>query len=319
MRRPVIAVLLVAPWVGEAVTTSTPGLELLLPWNLAFMVGLYGSGALLCREIARRNGFGLPGLALLGAAYGVWEEALVDRYWFTPSFWAEMELGTYSVVADTNLLIAVHLTIFHAAVSICASVFVVEHMFPDQRNQPWVSRRGMVIAAVILAVVVPFVYGEFDQLPATWLLIAAGLLCAMFIAAAFAMPRPSERSPRPVWGKRRLAWIVFACASAHILLVYGVAQTTMPWPLGIGVAVAPVVVGVVLVRGLAGGGPYGPDALPVIIGLLGYHLLIGFLFGLGGRVDVSIAALATALALRRLSSRSQSTLATSRRSGGCGT
>jgi len=305
VRRPLIAILLVAPWFGEAVTTSTPALDLLLPWNLAFMVGLYGCGALLCREIARRSGFGLPGLALLGAAYGVWEEALVDRYWFKPSFWDEMDVGTYSVVADTNLLIATHLTIFHSAVSICASVLVVEHLFPDQQSQPWVGRRGMVIAAVVLAVVVPFVYGEFDQLPATRLLVAAGVLCAVFIGAAFVIPRPPTRSPRPAWGKQRLAWIVFACASAHILLVYGVAQTTMPWPLGIAAAVAPVILGIVLVRRLAGGGPYGPDALLVIIGLLGYHLLIGFFIGLGGRVDISIAALATALALRQLYSRSR--------------
>jgi hypothetical protein len=72
MRRPFFAILLVAPWSGEAVTTSTPAPELLLPWNLAFMAGLYGCGALLCRKIARRNGFGLRGLALLGAAYGGW-------------------------------------------------------------------------------------------------------------------------------------------------------------------------------------------------------------------------------------------------------
>ena len=95
--RPLFAILLVAPWFGEGVSTSTPGLELLVPWNLAFMAALYGCGALICREVARRWGLGLTGLALLGAAYGVWEEALVDRYWFKPEFWDFMEVGRYSV------------------------------------------------------------------------------------------------------------------------------------------------------------------------------------------------------------------------------
>jgi hypothetical protein len=46
------------------------------------VVGMYGCGALLCREVAHRYGLGWPGLLLLGAAYGVYEEGLVDRFLF---------------------------------------------------------------------------------------------------------------------------------------------------------------------------------------------------------------------------------------------
>ena len=104
--RPVLALLLTAPYLGEVLSTATSSIELLLPWNLALFVALYGSGALLCREMAHRWGLGLPGLALLGAAYGVYEEALVDRFWFNPGYAHDTGVGDYAQVWHTNLLLA---------------------------------------------------------------------------------------------------------------------------------------------------------------------------------------------------------------------
>src|SRR3954451_15859522 len=73
---PVGLILLLAPYFGEGLSGSTPPLELLLPWNLAFMAALYGCGALICRDVAHRAGLGFVGLVLLATAYAVWEEAL---------------------------------------------------------------------------------------------------------------------------------------------------------------------------------------------------------------------------------------------------
>ena len=66
---------------------STPPLM----WNnvggVILTTGLYGSGALLARELIRRRGLGWSNLALLGAAYGVLEEGLALQSWFNPT-WA---------------------------------------------------------------------------------------------------------------------------------------------------------------------------------------------------------------------------------------
>src|SRR4051812_25739639 len=99
---PVVAIALVAPFLGEVVSMATPPLDLLRPWNLALMVALYGGGALICRELAHRYRLGVLGLCLLGAAYAVYEEALVDRYWFDPRYWADAGVGSYSRVWHTN-------------------------------------------------------------------------------------------------------------------------------------------------------------------------------------------------------------------------
>ena len=139
VRSPALAILLVAPFFGETLSTS---LDLVLPWNVALMAALYGSGALICREVARRYRLGLLGLGLLAAAYGVYEEALIDRYWFNPQYWADVGVGSYSEVWHTNLLLAVHLTAFHTAVSIGASILIVERLFPAHRERAWAGGWG---------------------------------------------------------------------------------------------------------------------------------------------------------------------------------
>jgi hypothetical protein len=298
--RPALAILLVAPFLGEGLSGATPPLDLVLPWNLALMVALYGCGALLCREVAHRFDLGFPGLCLLGAAYGVYEEALVDRYWFYPTFWHDSGVGTYSVVWHTNVMLAVHLTAFHTAISICSSVVVVEYLFPAWRERVWTGRSGLVVAAVALAAV-PLVYGEFDRRPPLPVLAAAVAVGLLLVVSAFWVGRsrwtPAVRATGP---RRGLGWVAFGCTAAHWVVVYGVSATGLPWPAGVALALAPVVVGVLVVPRLSTTGPYGRDGLRVVAGMVSFLVVIDVFVGLAGRYDLTAAGLATAYALHRL-------------------
>jgi hypothetical protein len=80
---PVLALLLLAPWVGEFLLGNISIRR--LP-GLLILVLLYGCGALLIREVTLRTGHGWPTILLLGAAYGVIEAGIVDQAMFTPSF-----------------------------------------------------------------------------------------------------------------------------------------------------------------------------------------------------------------------------------------
>lgn len=51
---PWVTLMLVSPAIGEVLSGSSPPRELLNPVALLFLIGLYGSGALLAREIAFR-------------------------------------------------------------------------------------------------------------------------------------------------------------------------------------------------------------------------------------------------------------------------
>jgi preprotein translocase subunit Sec61beta len=321
-----VVLLVVAPYLGEVLSTATTPLQLLVPWRLGPLVALYGAGALLCRELAVRFGLGLPGLALLGAAYGVYEEALVDRFWFDQGYADSTGIGRYAEIWHTNVLLAVHLTAFHTAVSICSSVLLVTWLFPGVGHQTWIPRWGLVVAAIAVLTVPFLIYDEYIRpLPAQMLVaLALGIACT---AAAFRTPylrrfhgraspgrgardraaaprsgtsrlfRVSRRgstwtTPRP----RLLGFVAFLCTGAQFVLTYTVRLIGLPWPLGLVVAAAPILIGIVVVRRLATTGPLGRDGFWVVTGILSFFMAHDVLIGLTGRYDL-IAGVLVALVL----------------------
>jgi hypothetical protein len=80
---PVLALLLLAPWVGEFLLGNISVRR--LP-ALLIMVLLYGCGALGIREVTRRTRRGWLTIIQLGAAYGIIEAGIVDQSMFNPSF-----------------------------------------------------------------------------------------------------------------------------------------------------------------------------------------------------------------------------------------
>jgi hypothetical protein len=79
---PAIALFLLAPLVAEYLLGNLP-----ITWLFALVVlaPMYGGGALLMREAARRRGRGLGTVLVLGVAYGVLEEGLVTQSLFNPA------------------------------------------------------------------------------------------------------------------------------------------------------------------------------------------------------------------------------------------
>ena len=63
----------------------------LLP-ALIVLAPMYGGGALLIREMARRAGRGWPTILLLGMAYGILEEAFTTQSLFNPNY-LKLNLG----------------------------------------------------------------------------------------------------------------------------------------------------------------------------------------------------------------------------------
>jgi hypothetical protein len=212
---PVLALLVLAPWVGEYLLGNIPLSALVA---LPFLLPLYGGGALLIREVTRRTGRGWPTILLLGAAYGVIEAGLVDQSLFNPSY-DNVEQGTAVVPAlGLSLHNAVSFVAGHAIWSIGIPLAIVELLTPSRRTTPWLGRTGLVVAAVLYAFGCWIIYADhvsvygFAASPAQRLGAATAALA--LIATAFAVGR---RTPPPLVTRLRLP---------------------RPWVLGVGTFVA---------------------------------------------------------------------------------
>jgi hypothetical protein len=159
----VLTLLLLSPAVGELLSGSSPPAMFFNPVSLLLLVGLYGCGALLIREMTVRFRLNVLGLLLLGAAYGMVEEGLTCKSFFNP-YWKDVGfLSTYGRALGVNWLWTIGLTLYHAVMSIAVPIFVTEAVFSERSSRPWLRRRGRIVAGLCLGLVVLLGFAAFGS------------------------------------------------------------------------------------------------------------------------------------------------------------
>ena len=161
---PALTLFIIAPIFGELFSGSSPLNEFINPLSFIILAMLYGCGAILVREFTIRWSKGWSSLLLLGFAYGIFEEGLMVRSFFDPNWMDLGNLGIYGRYAGVNWVWSYHLTIFHALVSIAASIVFVEILYPDCRKQSWVPSRKWQIGQCGPAAVNPAAWKTIDPL-----------------------------------------------------------------------------------------------------------------------------------------------------------
>jgi hypothetical protein len=151
---PALTLFLLSPAVAELLSGSAPPIEFFNPLGFVILASLYGSGAILARELTLRWRKGCLSLFLLGAAYGVIEEGLMVKSFFDPD-WPDLGvLGVFGRWMEINWVWAEMLIVYHAVFSIVIPVLLVELAYPSQRKERWVGSRGLGGFAILLAGVV---------------------------------------------------------------------------------------------------------------------------------------------------------------------
>ena len=167
---PALALWFLTPILAELLSGSTPLNEYLNPFIIVIFGMLYGSGAILIRELILHWKKGWVSLLLLGMAYGIYEEGLMVRSFFDPN-WVDLDnLGIYGRVFGVNWVWSEHLTIFHALISIAASIAFVEMLYPDKRGESWIGTRGLLwnVLAFAASLAIGALLNPYDA-PDAWL------------------------------------------------------------------------------------------------------------------------------------------------------
>jgi hypothetical protein len=176
---PAAGLFVLAPLVGEFLLGNVPITWL---WVLPLLALLYGGGALLIREVARRRGLGWPAIVCLGLAFGVVEEALVTRSLFNPNYLG-LRLLDYGYLPALG--IGAWWTVFvlglHAVWSTTVPIALVESLAAKSRRAPWLGRLGLGVTAA--AFVAGCVVIARAQAPAAFDGSAAQLAVSAVVAA----------------------------------------------------------------------------------------------------------------------------------------
>jgi hypothetical protein len=207
---PTLTLFLLAPVIGEVLFGAVPLSR--LPFGLLGLIGMYGGGALLVREIVRRRRLASAWLVLLGIAYGILEEGTVLQSLFDQRYPGLDFLGFYGHAAGVNWVWAEFILPYHAVFSIALPIALTELIFPGVEEEAWLGPVGAVAAAglfvlngVLLAVFKVRLFTSRAPDTSLWANLVAALCAAALVFAAFrAAPRPptatsaheSPQSPR---------------------------------------------------------------------------------------------------------------------------
>ena len=291
---PAFVLFFLAPVIPELLTGSTPLANFLNPFGFALLVGLYGSGAVVARELTYRWGKGWPTILSLGAAYGIIEEGLMVRSFFSPN-WPDLGvLAQYGRWAGVNWIWALQLTIFHAVFSIAMPIMLVNLIFPNQRSRSWVKGRTLFLLGAVLAIEVMLGFLLFPYVPPPIQYLIAVLTVAGLLWLG-------KRLPRSMFGRRETkvrSQFIFGLVGAlgtvaFFLVFWGLPSTGLPVPVTIAVSMAYLMVVAWIILRMTGNGHLWSDRhqLGLVSGAVSPFIILAPLRGLSTTQPKNLAGI----------------------------
>jgi hypothetical protein len=221
---PALGLFFLAPLVAEYLLGNVPvgaiaGVFILAP--------MYGGGALLIREVARRAGRGWPTILVLALDYGVLQPALIDHTMFTPPSLEGLDFrdAAYIPALGVSATAMVGFPVGHAIWSIGVPIAIVETFVPDRRTTPWLGKFGMTVTGVVFLLGSALIFSDSQQtLPSVPQMVGAAAAVVALIGTAFLVgirPRPKIDRPAPN------PWLVGLVAFVASSLYFAKSET---WP-----------------------------------------------------------------------------------------
>lgn len=231
---PAIFLFFLSPFIAELLSGSAPPVRFFSPAWFFSIVILYGSGAILVRELVKRWNKGLPSLLFLGMAYGIIEEGLALKTFFDPNWPLIGILGSYGRALGINWVWAIELTVGHAIISIAIPIVLTELLFPDERSNTWVDDQTLNLLAFVFAGEVAISSAFFATYPVPLVpYVATGLVAAVLALIGSELPHPlfaakktEEKAEVP--GPPALWLFGFFSAMALVVIHFSLPHTGIP-------------------------------------------------------------------------------------------
>lgn len=274
-RKPVIALLLLAPTIPELLTGSTPITMLVLSpikffLQMVYIVCLYGCGALLIREATIRWNKGWGTILLLGAAYGIMEEGIAVHTFFMPYGNPVGIFGTYGRAFGVNWVWAVGLTIFHSIYSISLPIMIVCLLYPEASRKAWLDRGLIGVAMFVYLGFIVMFYSFAPYKPDSFNLALFLGIVLLIVVAAYLVPKdilkPNPGAPKGSSLFTSLSAAMFFASWVVVGLV--AAQDSLPPAASIVLVIAASLISLKLILSRIGDSENEMSELAVVTGLM---------------------------------------------------
>ena len=162
--RPTLTLLLLATFMPELLTGSTPLYGFLNPGLLVFLTLGYGLTILLVRELGVRLGVGLGGLVLFGLAYGVFNEGLLAKTFLLRHSLPVPQYDDYGYWLGISFPWATGISTWHAFASVVFPVALTHYFFPQASQKPWLNGKVALVLGGVLVLLASLVFlGKSEQ------------------------------------------------------------------------------------------------------------------------------------------------------------
>jgi len=221
---PALVLFFLAPAIAELLSGSAPPSEFFNPITLLLLASLYGSGAIIVRELKVRWNKGYVSMLVLGAAYGIIEEGLMVKSFFDPG-WVDLGiLASYGRWQGVNWVWAEWLTVYHAVFSIGIPITLVELSYGQRRNKSWVGHKTLTVLVALLGAVTALGYlGLTDYKPPLiqYTLSAATVIALIILAWKIPSKTGKKGSQQPLKPSRSAIAGFLSAASLFLLFMIG--------------------------------------------------------------------------------------------------
>jgi len=293
---PSLVLFILAPAIGELLSGSSPPLEFFNPIVFLLLASLYGSGAILMRELKIRWKRDFRALLLLGAAYGILEEGLMVKSFFDPQ-WVDLGvLGVYGRWMEVNWVWTEMLIIYHAVFSITIPIVLVELAYPERKGDSWIGKRTFAVLAALLTFVTALGYFLLTPYipPLTHYLLAI-IAMFLFVYAAYKISLEKQKAKEKKANKPKLFWVAGLVSTIIFFLLFWAGPNFIKNPIVLMLLGVTFVFGMLkLLDGFDWENPESAASqLAIVAGALSFLIFLAFLHELNEVWGMSLVGLAS--------------------------
>ena len=170
---------------------------------LPYMLPMYGGGAVLIREIARRTGRGWPTIILLALAYGLIEEGFATQSLFAPTYFGfDLISSAYIAPLGIGAWWTLYVLSLHTIWSICVPIAMVEALAGERARAPWLGKIGLIVSLLLFLGGCAFTaYATYQQekfMASSGQFVGLAIVISLIVFVAFRSRHARVRVARPV-------------------------------------------------------------------------------------------------------------------------